>query len=196
MMMMALIYCIFIIKNVVYYRMIAYPVIKSFLETIKTLIKEDEFAEKLLEKHIVVLNDILSKFEELDEDGNEIKKEEDSSKIKRKGKQPKIKQEENDKKNDDDETENNDTQRIDIDNKKEEKLKNKEENDNVIINENGKRLQKTIYDDVLMNYYPNNSGTSTTQRETNISKRLRAEELQGYETMIDEVNQFINSFFK
>ena len=176
--------------------MIAYPVIKSFLETIKTLIKEDEFAEKLLEKHIVVLNDILSKFEELDEDGNEIKKEEDSSKIKRKGKQPKIKQEENDKKNDDDETENNDTQRIDIDNKKEEKLKNKEENDNVIINENGKRLQKTIYDDVLMNYYPNNSGTSTTQRETNISKRLRAEELQGYETMIDEVNQFINSFFK
>ncbi|ORX50312.1 hypothetical protein BCR36DRAFT_352357 [Piromyces finnis] len=183
-------------------KVITYPIIKKFLETIKLNIEKDEFAKKLLENFVTILNDILLKFEKFDENGNEIKEEEKKERIKKRGKQIKTEEVETKVKKEeiDDDNSYNDTlyKREKVDSSKENKLKNVEEekiNDAIIINENGKRPQKTIYDNVLLSY-SNSNGTSTTQRETNISKRLRAEELRGYETMVDEVNQFINKFFK
>ncbi len=181
-------YCIYNINIKTFHRMVPYSAIKKFLLSVKSIVQEDEKAYFLLNKCMKILSDILSKFEKLDEKVNEIKVKEKKNNKKRGG-YGKIKKDD-------------DNNQEDVVEEEEEK----EEDNKDIINENGKRpiyemvessTKKNIFDNVLKGYYPVNSGISTiAQRETNISKRLRAEELQGYETMIDEVNEFINDFFK
>jgi len=197
--------------------MIAYPSIKAFLEKVRILNNEDEQAKPLLKKHMEVLDGILKNFEKLDEQGNEIKDE--KKQIKRRGKNIKenLKQEDdnneiNDKKDLESKDANKEemekievkTHENDENNKKDEKNE-KNEDEMVIINKNGKRLlnknidlpnNKSIYNEVLNNYFSDNNGLVGSQRETKISKRLRAEELQGYDTMINDINQFISNYFR
>ena len=179
-----------------FYRLITYSAIKKFLESIKSIVHEDEKAYILLKEHMKVLNDILLKFEKLDENGNEIKKK-DKKNTKRRIGRGRVKREDN----------NNQDEVIEEEEEKEKEEEEEEKGDSKdIINENGKRpiyetvessTKKNIFDNVLKGYYPVNSSVGTiSHRETKISKRLRAEELQGYETMIDEINKFINEFFK
>jgi origin recognition complex subunit 3 len=198
-------------------KMIAYPSIKAFLEKVRILNNEDEQAKPLLKKHMEVLDGILKNFEKLDEQGNEIKDE--KKQIKRRGKNIKenLKQEDdnneiNDKKDLESKDANKEemekievkTHENDENNKKDEKNE-KNEDEMVIINKNGKRLlnknidlpnNKSIYNEVLNNYFSDNNGLVGSQRETKISKRLRAEELQGYDTMINDINQFISNYFR
>ncbi|ORX85318.1 hypothetical protein BCR32DRAFT_265718 [Anaeromyces robustus] len=189
-------------------KIVAYPAIKKFLKSIKTIVNEDEQAKQLLNCHIKVLDNILLKFEKLDDEGNEIKIEE--KKKTKKGKEKiankdeiKIKKEDDSDSKDIVEEEKEEEEVTEINKEKgNEDNEDEKEKEEIIINDNGKRLlnkkiyeNSSLFDNVLKPYYPN-SNIISFQRETKISKRLRAEELQGYETMIDEVNNFILNYFK
>lgn len=67
--------------------------------------------------------------------------------------------------------------------------------ENEVINENGKR--KKLIDSLLeIDMKDLKDIHEIGKRGTNISKKIRAEELTGYAKYIDEVIQFINNFFK